>query len=490
VSGDSSPTDPTTTPAREALTLSRAEHSISRRDIHPDALRVLHRLSAFGFRAYLVGGSVRDLMLRKQPKDFDVGTDARPSRLKRIFRNCRIIGRRFRIAHVFFPDGKIIEVSTFRKTSTQTVRTENGMILVDNQYGTPQEDALRRDITINGLFYDIDSFSVIDYVGGVRDLRDGIIRTIADPQVSFREDPVRMIRVQRHAARTGFQIEPNTLSAIYQERHEIKNSNTARLLEETLRDLRGGAAAPFYQLLMETHLFDCLLPSLSEQLRTHGPDHPFWRRMRALDQATKGGASFTSPVLLGLLFHTVLFADPGLWLGLRGNPPDVWRYISSNWKEISKTVRISRRDMERMAQILISFRKLMQSLERRRLLPALQRKPYLSEALDFFQIDLESTGRATEILKEWRKFAPPPQQPEPRYGFFFADEGDATGPEEPPTPEAGAEPWPFEAGPGPERRSRSERHGNRRRSRRGRRGRRGHPPRAPGRGPGPGPGPA
>jgi poly(A) polymerase len=417
---------------REPRILIRAEHSISRRDIDENALRVMYRHVSSHSKAYLVGGGVRDLLLRKTPKDFDVGTDARPSRLKKIFRNCRIIGRRFRIAHVYFPDGNIIEVSTFRRGAQRTIQTASGSIITDNEYGSPQEDALRRDITINGLFYDIESFSVIDYVGGVQDLRDRIIRTISDPELSFREDPVRMIRVERHSARTGFEIEPNTLRAIFQLRHEIRTANTARLLEEMLKDLRGGAAEPFFRLMMETHLLDGLLPPLSEQLRSSGPDHPFWRRMRTLDRRVQEGATFTTPVLLCVLLHTVLFPDPTLWDGSRNNPPDVWRAITTSWREVSKTLRIPRRDTERVAQILISYRKLVQSLERRRLLPALIRKPYLYEALDFLEIDLEARSEAEsqvpagqepclllDVAKEWRQHAPAPPPPEPRYRFLI-----------------------------------------------------------------------
>ena len=166
---------------RKPLILSRSEHPISRSNLGDSALRVLYRLSAEGHRGYLVGGGVRDLFLGKTPKDFDVATDARPARIKKVFRNSRIIGRRFRIAHVYFPDGAIIEVSTFRRGSQQTIQTGKGTILRDNEYGTPEEDALRRDLTINGLFYDIDTFSVIDFVGGVEDLKNRIVRTINDP---------------------------------------------------------------------------------------------------------------------------------------------------------------------------------------------------------------------------------------------------------------------------------------------------------------------
>ena len=411
---DFTSTDPSP-PSDEPLVLSRSEHPISRKDIADNALKVLYRLSNSGFSAYLVGGGVRDLFLKKQPKDFDVATDARPSRLKKLFKNCRIIGRRFRIAHVYFPEGNIVEVSTFRRGSQTTIETPKGTILSDNEYGSSQEDALRRDLTINGLFYDIDSFSVIDYVGGVKDLQNKIVRTIADPDESFCEDPVRMIRVQRHSARTGFEIESATLSAIHRNRLQIQQANPARLLEETLKDLRGGAAAPFYRRILETRLFDALLPSLSEQLRETGPEHPFWRRAESLDRFTSSGRSFTSPILLGVLLHTALFTDKDSWTGQRNNPPDVWRSVTNNWHGASKGFRISRRDTERMTQILVSYRKLVQSYERERLLPSLSKKPYLSEALDFLELDLASQGKPTKLVEEWREFAPPPTPPEPRY---------------------------------------------------------------------------
>jgi poly(A) polymerase len=411
--------------AAEPRIFPRSEHPISRKDIDEDALRVLYKLSSTGHAAYLVGGGVRDLFLQKKPKDFDVGTDARPSRLKRIFRNSRIIGRRFRIAHVFFPDGKIIEVSTFRRGSQQTIPGRRGPILRDNEYGTPQEDALRRDLTINGLFYDIESFSVIDYVGGVQDLKDRIIRTIADPDASFKEDPVRMIRAQRHATRTGFEIEPRTLEAIHRNREEIRHANTSRLMEEVLRDLRGGFAFPFFRLLLDTRLMDCLLPALATQVREHpacgDASHPLWGRMEALDSRIQKGATYTPAVLLSLLLHTLLFPEEKLWSGAGQNPPDVWRYLSANFHRTVKGFRVSRRDMERMAQILITYPKLLRCVEHRRLSHVLVKKPYLSEALDFVELDLEAHGRPADIVKEWRRYAPTPPQPEPRYPFARAD---------------------------------------------------------------------
>src|SRR3954465_14182414 len=211
----------------EPRIIPREEHPLSRRDVDPDALKVLYRLRQFEYVAYLVGGSVRDLLLGRRPKDFDIGTSAHPYQVKKLFRNCWIIGRRFRLPPVRFGT-KVIEVATFRRQvapGEEVVQdgvpapdpsTPEGEHLIhhDNTFGTPEEDAFRRDFTINALFYDIATFSVIDYVGGLDDLRAGIVRCIGDPEVRFREDPVRMLRAIALAARLGFTIDKPVLSAI------------------------------------------------------------------------------------------------------------------------------------------------------------------------------------------------------------------------------------------------------------------------------------
>ncbi len=381
----------------------RSEHRISRKNISEEALKVLYRLSSLGFKAYLVGGGVRDLYLGKKPKDFDVGTDAKPSRLKRVFRNCRIIGRRFRIAHVFFPGEKIIEVATFRRGEVHRINKSSGVVLIDNEYGTAEEDARRRDLTINGLFYDITTHSIIDYVGGVEDLENRIIRTINDPDKSYLEDPVRMIRTLRHAVRTDFQIEENTLQAIYRNRQEIANANTSRLLEELFKDLRGGAVEPFLRKITETHLLDIILPALAEQLRKKGLDHPIWPRMSILDKWAQEGREAVNPTLLALFLQTVLLTDPAAWIGEQSHPPDVWRILMQNFAKNLQRLRISRRDAERVSQILIAHRKLVQSYQRKDLPPSLQKKPYLAEALDFLEVDFLTRGLPTDLIQEWRR---------------------------------------------------------------------------------------
>src|SRR5712672_698613 len=242
-------------PMVEPRIVRREEHSLSRKDIDPDALKVLYRLRQFEHTAYLVGGSVRDLLLGRRPKDFDIGTSAHPYQVKKLFRNCWIIGRRFRLAHVKFGQ-KVIEVATFRRQvapGEEVVQdgvpapdptTPEGEHLIhrDNTFGTPEEDAFRRDFTVNALFYDIATFSVLDYVGGLDDLRAGIVRSIGDPELRFREDPVRMLRAVALAARLDFTLDRPVVDAIRLHRGEIARSSAARLLEEFYKIRRGGYA--------------------------------------------------------------------------------------------------------------------------------------------------------------------------------------------------------------------------------------------------------
>ncbi|MBX7137809.1 MAG: polynucleotide adenylyltransferase PcnB [Oligoflexia bacterium] len=247
---------------------SREQHGISRNSIDPDALKVMYRLLRHDFKAYMVGGGVRDLLLKKRPKDFDVSTDATPNQIKSIFGNCRIIGKRFKLAHVFFRGGKVIELSTFRDYSDpidpqEEVLDRKARLLRDNKYGTPETDALRRDLTINGLFYDLATFSVIDYVGGMHDLKDEIVRIIGNPDERLAEDPVRMIRAVRHAVRANFRIEENCQRSIRNNAVLIKQCPELRVYEELKKDLCSGYCLPILRQLDEYHLLQYLLPELT-----------------------------------------------------------------------------------------------------------------------------------------------------------------------------------------------------------------------------------
>ena len=247
---------------------------------------MLYRLSGLGYTAYLVGGGVRDLLIGRTPKDFDVGTSAKPVEVKRAFRNCFLIGRRFRLAHVKFGD-KVIETATFRQNS-QTVgeiieHAAEGP-LEDNTFGTPKTDAYRRDFTVNGLFYDIRDFSVIDWVGGVKDITKRIIRAIGDPEIRFQEDPVRMMRAVKFSSRLGFRIEKHTLSAMKKYHACILNASVPRVCEEVFRLFPYGCSAEAFRLMYETGMLGDLLPELSKFISsTGGKSSPVFRYLKVLD---------------------------------------------------------------------------------------------------------------------------------------------------------------------------------------------------------------
>src|SRR5512142_345768 len=265
----------------------RAEHSLSRRDVDPDALKVLYRLRQFDHVAYLVGGSVRDLLLGRRPKDFDIGTSAHPYEVKRLFRNCWIIGRRFRLAHVKFGT-KVIEVATFRRqvpaAADEAVAAvgDNGqrdlLIHHDNTFGSPEEDAFRRDFTVNALFYDIATFSIIDYVGGLEDLKERVVRAIGEPGERFQEDPVRMLRAIALAARLDFRIDDPVAEAIHTHGAAIARSAPARLLEEYYKILRAGASERTFRWLAEVGLLAAITPELQ---RASSP--ALWEALARLD---------------------------------------------------------------------------------------------------------------------------------------------------------------------------------------------------------------
>ena len=241
----------------------RDQHNVSRKLISPNALKVLYRLDGAGFRACLVGGSVRDLLLGRKPKDFDVATDAKPEQVRELFRNCRLIGRRFRLAHVRF-GGEIIEVATFRAAhdfaSDAAEMTDEGRILRDNVYGTIEDDVWRRDFTVNALYYDIHDFSVIDYVGGVADLHDGVLRLIGDAEQRYREDPVRMLRAIRFAVKLGFRIDAASATPMAVLANLLDDISPARLFDEALKFFHGGCALATFAALRQYRLLERLFP--------------------------------------------------------------------------------------------------------------------------------------------------------------------------------------------------------------------------------------
>ena len=280
--------------------------------IDPDAAKVVRRLERNGFQAYLVGGCIRDLLLGGRPKDFDVATSARPEDVRALFRNCRVIGRRFRLAHVLFGQGKVIEVATFRKSPQELEVEEDLLIRNDNVFGEAHEDALRRDFTINALFYDLDRRQVLDWCGGMEDIAKRTIRTIGDPSVRFREDPVRILRAVKFAARLDLGIEPAVYDAMISHREDLARAARPRVFEEILRFMRQGAAHRSVWILWEAGLLSILLPELAAFLDDE-ESHPervarFWQQLDAVDRYTRshGPASIDDAVLLTILFYEPL----------------------------------------------------------------------------------------------------------------------------------------------------------------------------------------
>jgi poly(A) polymerase len=411
---------------REPRVITRAEHTISRRDIDPDALKVLYRLRQFDHIAYLVGGSVRDLLLSRRPKDFDIGTSAHPGQVKKLFRNCWIIGRRFRLAHVKF-GAKVIEVATFRR---QLQPGEEAAAPVaasgpapaagpeptghhDNTFGTPEEDAFRRDFTINALFYDIATFSIIDYVNGMDDLHAGLVRSIGDPEVRFKEDPVRMLRAVALAARLNFTIDPPILEAIRLHRHEIAKSSPARLLEEYYKILRSGYSERIFRGLADAGLLE---PISAELHQSAG--EPLWRTLAALDgyraRFESAPETLTNPVLLGSLLVPAGFTPR---MQLREPPRDDGsdapkaRHQGPRLGELP----LARRDVERLGQILQLQRRLQDLGANARVQNALTHRSIFREALTWLEVHGDDSS---SLVEHWNGVA---SQRGPAAGAATAD---------------------------------------------------------------------
>lgn len=267
---------------------SRSEHNISRSLISDNALKVLYRLRKADFQAYLVGGCVRDLLLGREPKDFDVVTDAHPEQIRAVFRNCRLIGRRFRLAHVHFGH-EIVEVATFRGIANgegegDRVMENDGRILRDNVYGSIEEDAWRRDFTVNALYYNISDFSVVDYVGGMEDHKASVLRLIGDAEERYREDPVRMLRAIRFAVKLSFKLHPSCEEPIQRLASLLSDIPAARLYEEVLKLLLSGYAVQSFEQLRHYHLFGSLFPETEVCLAVAPEGFPLTFLAKALER--------------------------------------------------------------------------------------------------------------------------------------------------------------------------------------------------------------
>ena len=393
--------------------IARPDHPISRKQIDEEALKVLYRLHHHGFLAYLVGGSVRDLLLGKRPKDFDVATNAHPHEVNALFRNSRIIGRRFRLVQVFFKGRKIVEVSTFRSRSEyEEIEQEDGTIIRTDSFGTPAEDAFRRDITINGLFYNISDFSIIDYVGGMDDLKAETIRTIGNPGERFKQDPVRMIRVIRHAARTGFAIDPLTYQALLEHREELKTCSPSRVRDEFLRDLKEGVANPSLNLMLQTGLLFSIFPDF---IRAYGDRNPSKNEARRfllalfglVDQLVKLGRPVPESVLLALLVTPFLRAvsPEHPYLGERERRIYHIEMIRYALQQAFVPYSFPRGAKETAAQILAAQTHIEKALARGAASKRMRTKRYFQEAALYFAMEAEARGERVPHLL--RRAVPP-----------------------------------------------------------------------------------
>lgn len=404
-----------------AITVPRAEHAISRKQISPSALKVLYRLKDNGYEAYLVGGCIRDLLLGLEPKDFDVVTNATPEQVKKCFNNCRLIGRRFRLAHVMF-GREIIEVATFRghHDAQEDDPEENqspkelakkisrasgeGQLLRDNVYGSIEEDAERRDFTVNALYYSINDFSIHDFANGIEDINKGVIDLIGDPETRYREDPVRMLRAIRFATKLRMTIAPRSEQPIYELAHLLRNIPPARLFDECLKLFMAGKASDNFQMLREFGLFRYFFPVVDQVLTGHvdAKEEILLRHMFAnTDVRINSGKSLSPAFILAAMLWYPLEAHADE-LALEGglHPYDAFQIASNDvLQRMIQTVAIPKRFSAIMREIWQFQHRLTKTQGRRPL--QLIENPRFRAAYDFLLLRAEAEGGELAKLAEW-----------------------------------------------------------------------------------------
>ena len=397
------------------------ERRIPRADLDADAVKIVQRLTRYRHTAYLVGGCVRDLLLGLKPKDFDIATSATPRQVKRLFRNSRVIGRRFRLAHVYFRDGKIIEVATFR--SREDGSSDSGgddvMIRDDNVFGTQAEDALRRDFTINQLYYDVDGGKVLDHAGGLADLERRLVRTIGEPERRFREDPIRILRAIKFAARLDLSIEATTLKALEQTRHDIPKAAAPRILEEINRFCLGGRMRRSFELLFEHGVFEVILPEVHALYRGREGDRKLLLNLfEGLDKRTATGITpemgeVLAALLIPALFERLGWSSDGNAAHPRGvNPRDL---VDETLRPLALRLRISRRDQETCRQIVMTlFRMVPHERIRRNVKRVILRRPCLPSAVWILQrLGATYGGALASAAEHWSGLKAEPREERP-----------------------------------------------------------------------------
>jgi len=382
-------------------------------DLDPHAVSAVRRLRRHGFAAYLVGGCVRDLLLGFAPKDYDVSTDARPEEIKALFRNSRIIGRRFKLVHLYFRGGKIIEVSTFR-SQARVDDDDDLLIRRDNVFGTEEEDALRRDFTINGLFYDVGRGQIIDHVGGLEDVQRRYLRMIGDPDIRLREDPVRILRAVRFAAKADLEVDADLRAGIETHRTDLARCAPARLLEEFLKLLRAGNAVKTFELLEQWGILEMLLPELTAYFEGTLPiDGPagadgaanrerVLAHLRALDEVTRRGPVDDCVVIGALLFAPLEDLRDNADAGELDRDRAIAAFLSSIGTHVTLTKRLT----ENLRQSLGAQRHLApsnRSRRRRRMSPSsLMQRPFFPSALHLFEVHQRARQEPLDDVVDWQ----------------------------------------------------------------------------------------
>ena len=378
--------------------------------IHQDALRVVSRLMRSGHESYLVGGCVRDLLLGRKPKDFDIATAAHPRQIRRLFRNARIIGRRFKLAHIFYGD-HILETATFRRPPEAEGDDDDLLITDDNAFGTAAEDALRRDFKINGLFLDPVHDLIHDFVGGLDDLEDGILSTIGDPRVRMAEDPVRIMRAIKFATRLGFEIEDDTWDAMCEFSDELERAAPPRILEELMRLCLSGTALGAFRMMRACGALKVLLPGIDQYIGTSDDPDPetrdradaYWRLLEALDADVHADREPSRALCLAVLWLRVIQreADPETRT-LPGEPGDMFDVVSEVLDPLVQDSRLPRR-------IFIIARRMIVDQQRFEDLPGSDPRALVftttegfPEALNLFRIRSAAWGQGWDVYEAWR----------------------------------------------------------------------------------------
>jgi poly(A) polymerase len=385
----------------------RAEHTLSRKRISTNAIKVLYRLQRSGFVSYLVGGAVRDILLGRKPKDFDVGTDARPQQVRQLFRNARLIGRRFRLARILF-HGEVVEVATFRRTPEPPEIDEGegadvlAPVVEADEYGSPAEDAWRRDFTVNGLFYDIASYAVIDHVGGLEDLEAGLIRSVGPATVRFVEDPVRMMRAVEYAARLGFRIEDETAEAIAALGAEVRRASPARVAYELGESLRTGSALAIFRGLEEFGLLLHIVPEAHAAL-VQRSDGLLWGLLAALDDAVRAKRQVTDEAMFGVLhlpvFMTAVAPD---WRPM-GELPSVEQAVREHLDAPSARLALSNYRAHILRNAFAMLTRILTVPKQNRVVIRAVRNEAFPTAWQLALFLGQATGRFGEELARWRQ---------------------------------------------------------------------------------------